>query len=60
MNLPRFRKAVAAFVASILTLPIAAWILGEEPFSWTVLATAAGVAATNALGVYLSPRNQAA
>ena len=56
----RIRKSAAAFVASLVTLPFGAWILGEEVFSWSVVLTALGVALANAIGVYMSPANEAA
>jgi threonine/homoserine efflux transporter RhtA len=57
--LSKVRKAFAAFIASVVTLPFGAWILGEEVFSWSVVLTALGVALANAVGVYMSPANTA-
>lgn len=52
------RKAIAAFVASIITLPIAAWVAGAEPFEVRTLLAAVAAAAVNAIGVYAAPRNE--
>lgn len=59
MPVSRVRKAIAAFVASVVTLPFGAWVLGEEVFSWSVVLTALGVGFVNAVTVYMSPANTA-
>ena len=56
----RIRKAAAAFIASIVTLPFGAWILDEEPFSWNVVLVALGAGLVNAIGVYMAPANDPA
>lgn len=51
------RKAAAAFVASIVTVPAAAWLAGTEPFTWQAVGAALAAAAVNALSVWAAPRN---
>lgn len=58
MNLPRYRKAVAAFIVPFLGLPLAGWISGEVEFSTSLLAGAV-VAALSGVATYFFPNETA-
>lgn len=51
----KYRKAIAAFIAPLLGLPIAAWVSGKEAFDAGTLIGAVAVAAGAAALVYFSP-----
>lgn len=54
----KIKKAIAAFVATVLTLPFAAWITGDEVFTWGAVGAIIAQAFIVAFGVYIAPRNE--
>lgn len=53
----KYRKAIAAFITPLLTLPLAGWISGEVGFSVSA-AGAAIIAAITAVFTYYVPNAQ--
>lgn len=49
------RKALAAFLMTLLGLPFAAWIAGDQPFSWGSVISGVVGSLVAGLGVYLIP-----
>jgi hypothetical protein len=57
--LSRYRKAVAAFIVPLLSLPLAGWISGDVAFDKSVLVGAL-IAAVSGVATYWFPNSEAA
>lgn len=51
----RVRKAIGAFIAPFLTIPLAAYITGEVAVDWALLAVTAVTAISTAYAVWQVP-----
>lgn len=49
------RKAVAAFVLGLLSMPIAEWVSGDQPFSRDAVVKGVFMAVVSGVTVYMTP-----
>ena len=52
------RKAVAAFIVGLLSMPISEWVSGDAPFSRDALVKGVFMAVVAGVSVYMTPNTQ--